>query len=42
MAEEQLAYILKFYKRLIKRVEIYENLKSGKKTEKDYISESKT
>ncbi|XP_029341415.1 uncharacterized protein LOC100571030 [Acyrthosiphon pisum] len=41
MAEEQLAYIFNFYKKLVKRIEIYENLKSGKKTVKDYISETK-
>ncbi|XP_022177374.1 uncharacterized protein LOC111038553 [Myzus persicae] len=41
MAEEQLAYIFNFYKKLVKRLEIYENLKSGKKTVKDYISETK-
>ncbi|KAL4127281.1 hypothetical protein QTP88_011459 [Uroleucon formosanum] len=41
MAEEQLAYIFNFYKKLVKRLEIYENLKSGKKTMKDYISETK-
>ncbi|KAF0756614.1 Uncharacterized protein FWK35_00029102, partial [Aphis craccivora] len=40
-AEEQLAYIFNFYKKLKKRVEIYENLKSGKKTMKNYISETK-
>lgn len=40
-AEEQLAYIFNFYKKLKKRVDIYENLKSGKKTMKDYISETK-
>jgi len=40
-AEEQLAYILNFYKRLVKRMEIYENIVSGKKTVKDYIAETK-
>ncbi|KAL5239027.1 hypothetical protein ACI65C_006437 [Semiaphis heraclei] len=40
-AEEQLAYTFNFYKKLVKRLEIYENLKSGKKTVKDYISETK-
>lgn len=40
-AEKQLAYIFNFYKKLVKRLEIYENLKSGKKTVKDYISETK-
>ncbi|KAL4127336.1 hypothetical protein QTP88_011511 [Uroleucon formosanum] len=41
MAEEQLAYIFNFYKKLVKLLKIYENLKSGKKTMKDYILETK-
>ncbi|XP_025206179.1 uncharacterized protein LOC112602359 [Melanaphis sacchari] len=40
-AEEQLTYIFNFYKTLVKRFEIYENLISGKKSVKDYISETK-
>jgi len=40
-AEDQLTYIFEMYKKTMKRLEIYKNLKSGKMTVKDYISKAK-
>lgn len=36
-AENQLLYIFEFYKKTMKRVEVYKNLKSGKMTMDDYL-----
>lgn len=40
-AEDQLTYIFEFYKKTMKRLEIYKNLESGTMTIKDYITKAK-